>query len=447
MIEAVRNSFRNSLRDSFHNTRVRRRILIAVLIVVVLLLIVLFIRHGKSSSAAASTNAPRPALTVSVTQASQANWDDKLALSGPLAAWQEAVVSAEISGLRISGVLVDVGTEVKRGQPLALLAQDTVLADLHKQEAAVAQAKASLAEASANADRARKIADSGALSAQQINQYVIAEETAKAGLASAMAQLDSENIHLKQTSINAIDDGVISSRTATLGAVVSAGTELFRLVRQGRVEWRAEVSAQQLSRVRPGQKATLVLPDGSSVVGVVRIASPTLDANSRNAVVYVDLPNRNTVRAGMYARGEIFIGKRPATILPQVCIVQRDGRNYVFALVPPQAKAEAKGGDGDQGRHVIQYVVGIGRRLGDAVEITAGLPAGASVVATGAAFLNDGDIVRVVDAASSPAAIPALPAQTANPSVTPQADDSGNTTPSVALPVATPDVSAQSGVH
>ena len=413
MIEAVRNSLRNS----FRSTRTRRRILIAALIVVVLLLIVLFIRHGKSG-AAANTNAPRPALTVSVTQASQANWDDKLALSGPPAAWQEAVVSAEISGLRISGVLVDVGTEVKRGQPLALLSQDTVLADLHKQEAAVAQAKASLAEASANADRARKIADSGALSAQQINQYLVAEETAKAGLASAMAQLDSENIHLKQTSINAIDDGVISSRTATLGAVVSAGTELFRLVRQGRVEWRAEVSAQQLSRVRPGQKATLTLPDGSSVVGVVRIASPTLDANSRNAVVYVDLPSRNAVRAGMYARGEIFIGKRAATTLPQVCIVQRDGRNYVFALAPAQtqAQAEARGGDGDQARHVVQYVVGIGRRVGDAVEITDGLPAGASVVATGAAFLNDGDIVRVVAATA-------------------------------ALPVATPDVSAQSGAR
>ncbi len=292
MIKAVRNSFRNSLRS----IRTRRRILIAVLIVVIVLLILLFIRHGRSS-AANSTNAPRPALTVSVTQASQANWDDKLALSGPLAAWQEAVVSAEISGLRISGVLVDVGSEVKRGQPLALLSQlDTVLADLHKQEAAVAQAKASLAEAAANADRARKISDSGALSAQQINQYLVAEETAKAELASAMAQLDSENIHLKQTSINAIDDGVISSRTATLGAVVSAGTELFRLVRQGRVEWRAEVSAQQMSRVRPGQKAKVALPDGSSVTGAVRIASPTLDANSRNGVVYVDLPSRNAVR-------------------------------------------------------------------------------------------------------------------------------------------------------
>lgn len=367
-----------------------RRILIIVIVLVVVALGLTLILRGKAASSGKDAGAPAPALTVNVVQASQVSWDDKLSLSGPLTAWQEAVVSAEISGLSIAGVLVDVGSEVKRGQPLALLSQDTVLADLRKQEAAVAQAKSSLAEAAANADRARKIRDSGALSEQQINQYLIGEETAKAGVASAMAQLDSQSIRLRQTSINAIDDGIISSRTATLGAVVSAGTELFRLVRKGRVEWRAEVSAQQLSLVRPGQKATVMLPDGSSVIGAVRIAAPTLDVTSRNALIYVDLPNRATVRPGMYARGEIFIGKRAATTLPQVCVVQRDGRSYVFEL----------GQSNDGAQRVIQHVVATGRRVGDAVEITEGLPQGASIVSTGAAFLNDGDIVRVVDVAS-----------------------------------------------
>jgi HlyD family secretion protein len=368
--------------------RKRWTIIVAVLVVIAVILAIVFLRHGKGGAPAAESTA-RPALTVSVTQTSRADWDDKLSLSGPLAAWQEAVVSAEVSGLRIASVLVDVGTEVKRGQPLATLSQDTVQAELRKQEAAVAQAKASLAEATANADRARKIRDSGALSEQQINQYLITEETAKASLAAATAQLDSENIRLKQTSINAIDDGVISARTATLGAVVSAGTELFRLVRQGRVEWRAELSAQQLSLIHVGQKARVMLPDGSSVVGTVRVTSPTLDANSRNALVYVDVPSRNGVRAGMYARGEIITGKRAATTLPQVCVVLRDGRSYVFEL----------GAD----KHVIQRTVITGRRVGEMIEIVEGLSAGVSVVSTGAAFLNDGDLVRVVDAAASAA--------------------------------------------
>jgi RND family efflux transporter MFP subunit len=400
--EAVSKSGVSIDMQSASKRKRRRRIIVVVLVVVLVALILIFVRHAKNASADAKGNDANPALTVSVTQASRANWDDKLSLNGALTAWQEAVVSAEVSGLRISGVLVDVGSEVKRGQPLALLSQDTVLADLHKQEASVAQARASLAEAAANADRARKIRDSGALSEQQINQYLTAEETGKANLAAAVAQLDSENIRVKQTSINAVDDGVISSRTATLGAVVSAGTELFRLVRQGRVEWRAEVSAPQLSLVRPGQKASVSLPDGNSVIGAVRMTSPTLDANSRNALVYVDVPSRNGVRAGMYARGEIFIGKRAAMTLPQACVVQRDGRTYIFEL--------------GQNAHVIQHVVTTGRRVGDSVEIVDGLPQGASVVATGAAFLNDGDLVRVVSAAeaasanSAPLATPAAPA-------------------------------------
>jgi HlyD family secretion protein len=384
------------------STKRRRWPVIVALIVAIVVVLAIFLRHGKGGAPTAASTA-RPALTVSVTQTSRADWEDKLSLSGPLAAWQEAVVSAEVSGLRIASVLVDVGTEVKRGQPLATLSQDTVQAELRKQEAAVAQARASLAEATANADRARKIRDSGALSEQQINQYLITEETAKASLAAAMAQLDSENIRLRQTAINAIDDGVISARTATLGAVVSAGTELFRLVRQGRVEWRAELSAQQLSLIHIGQKARVMLPDGSSVVGTVRVTSPTLDANSRNALVYVDVPSRNGVRAGMYARGEIVTGKHAATTLPQICVVQRDGRSYVFEL----------GAD----KHVIQRTVTTGRRVGEMIEIVEGLSAGVSVVATGAAFLNDGDLVRVVDATTStpPAAAsaPEAPSQSA----------------------------------
>ncbi|MEC5386869.1 efflux RND transporter periplasmic adaptor subunit [Uliginosibacterium sp. H3] len=385
---------------TFSSTSKRSRggIMAVVLIVLALLLVVAFVWFAKHRAAGKPAEAgAQPALTVSVTQSSRASWDDRLSLSGALTAWQEAVVSAEVSGLRLSEVLVDVGSVVTRGQPLAKLAQDTVMAELRKQEAAVAQARSGLAEATANADRARKIRDSGALSEQQINQYLTAEETGKANLAAAMAQLDSENIRLRQTSINAIDDGVISSRTATLGAVVSAGSELFRLVRQGRVEWRAEVSPQQLSVVRPGQKAVIVLPDGTNVTGAVRMTSPTLDVNSRNALVYVDLPNRNGVRAGMYAHGEILLGKRDATVLPQVCVVQRDGRTYVFEL----------GAD----NKVIQHVVTTGRRAEGAIEIVDGLPAQARVVATGAAFLNDGDLVRVVDApaaaASAPTAAPA----------------------------------------
>ena len=329
-------------------------------------------------------------LSVATIEPSLQNWEVNIRVNGAIAAWQEAQISAEISGLRIAQVLVDVGSEVKHDQPLVILNDETIVAAVHKQQAAVARDKASLAEAKSNADRAREIKDSGALSTQQINQYLIAEDTAKANLAASQAELENQQIQLKHTRVVAADDGVIASRSANLGNVVSAGSELFRLVRQGRIEWRAEVNAQQLSSIHKGQTVQVILPDGKSVTGKVRMTAPTLDANTRNALVYVDLP-KGSAHPGMYAQGEIETGEQSALTVPQAAIILRDGRSYVFEV--------------DKNQRVIQHAITTGRRVGDLVEISTNHTGNDStgsdigintpLVATGGAFLNDGDIVSV----------------------------------------------------
>jgi RND family efflux transporter MFP subunit len=306
-------------------------------------------------------------------------WPMTMTVNGAISAWQEAQVSAEIGGLRIKQVLVDVGSQVKRGQDLVLLADETVVADLHKQEATVASAQASLAEAKSNADRAREIKDSGAMSSQQINQYIIAEQTAQANLALALAELENQKIRLKQTHVTAADDGVISSRTANLGNVVSAGTELFRLVRQGRIEWRAEVDAQQLTQIKKGQ----------NVLGVVRMTAPTIDTTTRNAIVYVDIPNVHA-KAGMYAQGTIDVGTKEALVVPQSAVILRDGRAYLFAV------NALKNANSNTLYRAEKLSVKTGRRQGDWVEIKEGLSGNSALVKTGGAFLNDGDLVSVI---------------------------------------------------
>ena len=188
--------------------------------------------------------ASRPALAVTLISPIVADWPRVIEAGGGLYAWQEAVIAAETGGLRVVDLAVDVGDLVVRGQELARLSQETVAAELAQEEAKVAQVRASLAEARANADRARTVKDRGAMSDQQSTQYLIAEEAAKANLAAAEAALAMQRIRQGQTRILAVDDGVVSARTATLGMVVQTGTELFRLVRQGRTEWRAEVTAE-----------------------------------------------------------------------------------------------------------------------------------------------------------------------------------------------------------
>src|SRR4029453_11133750 len=193
----------------------------------------------------------RPALTVTTTTPQTATLPLKVSANGNIAAWQEASVGTEANGLRLSEVRGGVGDVVKKGQVLADFAPDTVQADLNQVRAAVAEAEARLAEAAADAQRARELSQSGALSAQQINQYLTAERTAKARLDAQRAAAKVQEVRLGQTQGLWPHSGLISARGATVGAALPAGQELFRLIRQGRLEWRGEVPSSDLQRVKP----------------------------------------------------------------------------------------------------------------------------------------------------------------------------------------------------
>jgi RND family efflux transporter MFP subunit len=353
----------------------------------------LLIGCGQGEQAAAAGARPaeakasaRPALTVALAAPQRIEWPQTLAANGNIVAWQEAVIGAELTGLRLTEVLVNVGDTVRRGQPLAKVATDTVAADLAQARAAVSEAEAALAEAKANAERSRQLQSQGFISPQATVQVLTAEQTTGARLAAARARVQAEEVRLAQTRIVAPDDGVISARAATVGSLTQPGQELFRLIRGGRLEWRAEVTGTELLKLTPGQRATLTLPGGTRIEGKVRAVAPAVDPATRNGIVYVDLPPASPARAGTFARGEFELGRGEALTLPQSAVVLRDGFAYVFLV-------------GAENR-VVQNKVEVGRRLGDRIEIMAGLPPSARVVETGAGFLADGDTVRVVDAAA-----------------------------------------------
>jgi RND family efflux transporter MFP subunit len=349
-------------------------------------------------TAAATATAPknaasaRPALTVALVRPTRENWPRTLAAQGNIAAWQEAVVGGELSGFRIVEVLVNVGDRVRKGQTLARVNAQTVATDVAQARASLAEAEAVLAEARSNAVRSRDLAEKGFVSSQAATQTATAEQTAVARLAAARARLQAEEVRLAQTQVLAPDDGTISARSATVGSLAQPGQELFRLIRGNRLEWRAEVTAGEIAHLAPGLSAVVRLPGGESVAGKVRMIAPTVDAQTRNAIVYVDLPvdGRSPARAGMFARGEFDLGAAAALTLPQSAVVQRDGFAYAFRI--------------DGGGRAAQTKISVGRRVGDRIEVTGGLPAEAQVVAAGAGFLADGDVLRVVPA--DPAAPP-----------------------------------------
>jgi RND family efflux transporter MFP subunit len=360
-----------------------------LLVVVAVVAVWALVRPGgvaKPADAAAKSTA-RPALVVTTIVPEQTEWPQVLTANGSVAAWQEAVIGAEISNYRLAEVLVNVGDRVAKGQLLARVASDSVQAELAQSTAAVAEAEALLAEARANGERARRLEASGFISGQQVKQYLTAEQAAVARLDAARAKLRTDELRLAYTRVLAPDAGVISARSATVGSLTQAGQELFRLIRGGRIEWRAEVPEADLGRLHPGLAVRLIAPDGSPVQGQVRSVAPTVDGQTRNGLAYVDLPGgaAGTVRAGMFARGEFELGSSPAMTIPQAALVLREGFAYVFRL--------------ESGGRVAQTKVTPGRRLGDRVEITDGLDPAARLVATGAGFLADGDLVELAVAA------------------------------------------------
>ena len=392
---------------------------------------------------------PKPALTVTTVQPQLGRLPIRLAANGSIAAWQEASIGSEANGLRLSEVRANVGDVVRAGQLLAVFAPDAVQADLALAQANLQEAEATAADAAGNAERARTLQASGALSTQQINQYLTAEKTAHARVQASRAMLAVQQLRLKNTRVLAPDSGTISARSATVGAVLPSGTELFRMIRQGRLEWRAEVTSAELGRLGVGTTALVTTASGVQLKGRVRMVAPTVDPQTRSALVYVDLPAMNragggagqfsagppqgklapsglspaaldlpaqigtgrrvaasgsgpssavlassatadagevtsvgAIMPGMFARGEFALGDSSSLMVPQTAVIVRDGFSYVYRL-------------GDDNR-VAKIKVQTGRLSGDQIEITSALSADLRLVASGAGFLNDGDLVRVV---------------------------------------------------
>jgi RND family efflux transporter MFP subunit len=356
--------------------QVRQGRRLAVLAVVILALAAC----GKKDKAPPAE--AKPSQTVTAQAAAVVSLPRRVTASGDIAAWNEVVVGAETGGLTAVQVLVDEGQWVRQGQPLLKMNDDLLRAQVRQQEASVASARATLAQADAALGRARELKERGYLSQAGLDNAVAGQATAAAQLAAAQAGLGEINTRLGQTTVRAPVAGLVSSRNVVKGQIVGVGTELFRIVRDGKLELNAEVPETQLAGVRAGMPAVIISDQLGQVAGVVRIVTPRVDTQSRVGVARITLTSAGGFRPGMFARGEINIGQQPAVTVPQGAIIYRDNKPGVFVLGP---------------RDVVRFKpVVVGSRTEGSVEVAQGLNAGERVVVAGAGFLADGDRVRVV---------------------------------------------------
>ena len=371
----------------------------------------------QASAQASDADQARPAMVVTVAPPKLELLPVQVEADGDVVAWQEASVASESNSLTLAEVLVDVGDTVKKGQLLARFNGKTVAEDVAQAKASLVEAQANAVEARANARRARRLLRTDSMSKQQADQYFAADRSARAKVRSARAALASRRQNWQNVELRAPDDGVISSRTATEGSVPSAGTELFKLIRQGKLEWRAELGDTDLMKVKAGDRAVVHAANGREVLARVRAVAPSANTKTRTALVYVDVPAGPGLWAGMFANGTFELGQSPGLTVPVDALVSSDGFLYVYRVKPDN--------------HVERVRVTTGRQTADRLEVIPArgeqLAEGDRVVVDGAAFLSDADLVRVVQAPTVEKGGP----DNARANGMPGRDDAGSSGPAV----------------
>ncbi len=331
-----------------------------------------------------STPAALSAQAVSVMPAQLQTLSRNVPAAGPVAAWDEMQLGVELSGLRVTALHVDVGQQVRKGELLLELDHRSLDSDLAQATAALRQADAGAELARSKYTRGQSLVDGHYISAMALDELRAARTQAEAQLGTARAVRDAAALRRSYAELRAPDAGTISRRLVQPGQVVGAGSELLRLIRQGRLEWRAELPEAQLAQVQPGQA---VLLEGSGVHGRVRAVTPGVDSTTRTGTAYVDLPAPGPVQPGTYVQGRIAIGQGSALVIPVAAVVRRDGHTYAFRVGREQRAQQVR--------------IDTGSTQGALIEVRSGLKVGDAVVSAGAGFLADGDRVRVVPSAGN----------------------------------------------
>ena len=353
------------------------------------------------AEADAAKQAAASAMAVSTAPVLTREMPRGLTVSGPVSPVEEMQLGVEVTGLRVTALNVDVGESVRRGQVLLSLDHRTLDSDLTQANAALREAEAGAALARSNLARGQQLASGQYISATALDELRANRTASEARLGTARAARDAVALRRSFADLRAPANGLISKRLVQPGQVVAAGTPLMHLIKDSRLEWRAELPASQLALAKPGDIVRLTSPTGNAVEGRVRAVSPGVDAATRTGTLYADLPagliQSGTLQPGTFLEGRIETGIGQATVIPAAAVVLRDGFPTVFTVdaqsIAHQQRVETAGKDGGF------------------VEVS-GLKNGTQVVVEGAGFLADGDRVRVVP--TSQTAAPSATASNAN---------------------------------
>jgi HlyD family secretion protein len=327
-----------------------------------------------------ASSARAQARTVSVVTIAPREIQGGLMASGPLVPREEIDIFPQLTTYRAVKVLVDEGTYVKAGQPMAQL-DDTLLRAQLAQQVALAKQQDVLAQrAEAEANRVKGLDKAGILAQEQIDERRFAALSARSQAIAQQAAADDVKTREGLMIVRAPAAGLVYERNVRIGDIGGGTTAWFKVARDGQIELAADVSADALDKIKVGDKVLVTLADGGTAAGVVRLVSPGVDATTRLGRVRVTLPVRADIRSGGFGRARFLGYARSALAVPETAVrYDADGASVMIV-----------GADGK----VARAPVTTGERGGGYVELVTGPPAGSKVVERAASMLVPGDIVK-----------------------------------------------------
>jgi len=344
---------------------------------------------AQGNNASAGATIEQSVLSVETVPPSQDNIGNTLTADGTINAKDIANVSAKVSGVAIERILVEEGERVTAGQILAMFDTDAMQQQVLQAQADVAEAEATFANAKADAARVLPLIDIDAISKQEADRYRTSALRAEAALQASRARLSTQRLSVDNAKVVAPVSGVISEKMVAVG-MVAGGEPLFTIIKGGILEWRADIDPKLVGEVQVGTSVKVNLPKSQSVMGEVSRIAPTAD-NNRQITIYASLAANSAARAGMYQTGEFLLGSASMQTVPNSAIVSNDGYDYVMLVT------DIKTDEGKTVGRIKRQRVTLGDRFGDRVAVTEPIPADSRLVKQGGGFLNDGDLVRVVD--------------------------------------------------
>lgn len=302
---------------------------------------------------------------------------DVIKSSGVIAPVNEVSVSSEIGGQKLSLVYADVGQYVKKGQILAKLNTDLLEKDIMVAEASLKKSKAALELSTFNYENSKKLRQSSSISEQELMQAKAQYLSNSADASQYQGQLDALKIKQKYANISAPVSGIITSKSAIAGAIISPGVELFKIIKDSAYEWKAEVDSDNYSALKLQQKAVFNMGD-KTYEGVVSKISPSLDTASKKLIAYVTPSSSKGLIGGVVASGNIFTQHKEVVALPESSFIFDQGKAFVFKI--------------NSGR-VLKTAVQVGARYNDYFEVLTPLSLEEEFVKSGVGLLVDGDFI------------------------------------------------------